>query len=132
MSGARYDKYDPISGGFRAALAADLAATNAGNPIGVGLDSSGNVVPGAGNTGIIGALCTTRAMKATEIVDVMTDGDIVQMASPAVAGTVITANTTSGALTADAASATRVAIGYTVEATRLVVRATTPGFDATS
>lgn len=129
---ARIDKYEPNAGGFRAPLAADLSKTSSGNPIGVGLNSSGQVVPGAGNTGIIGVLATTRDMKATEIVDVMTSGEMVECASPITAGTVITADTTSGALGVDAASATKVAIGHTVEATRLCVRAVTPGFDATS
>lgn len=128
---ARYDKYDPKSGGTRAKLAANLTKTSTGNPIGVGLDSSGNVVPGAGNTGIIGVLCTTKNMLAGETVDVMRSGECVECASPLVAGTVITADTTTGALGVTAASATKVAIGHTVEATRLVVNATIKGFDAT-
>jgi len=89
---ARYDKYDPKDGGFRAPLAANLNATSktgAGNPVGVGLDAQGRVVVGAGNTGIVGALVTTKNMVAGEIVDVMKDGEIVEMAAPAVAGSVI-------------------------------------------
>lgn len=128
---ARYDKYDPISGGFRAALAADLAKNSTGNGIGVGLDNTGKVVAGAGNTGVIGVLIVTAAMKAGDIVDVMTAGDIVEMAAPVVAGTVVTADTTSGALGVTAASATKVAVGYAVEATRLVVRAAPVGYIGT-
>lgn len=130
---ARYDKYDPISGGTRAPLAADLAATASTgnkNPIGVGLDTNGRVVPGAGNTGIVGVLVTTRAMKAGDIVDVMSLGDVVEMAG-VTAGTIITADTTSGALGTTAASATKTPVGHTVEATRLVVRKGVPTFDAT-
>lgn len=125
---ARFDKYDPKAGGTRAALAADWAKTT--GPIGVGLNSSGQVVAGAGNTGIIGVLCLTKAKLAGEIVDVMRSGEIVEMAS-VTAGTVLTADTTSGAIGTTAASATKVAIGHTVEATRLVVNVRTPGFDAT-
>lgn len=130
---ARYDKYEPKAGGFRAPLAADLTATTAtggGNPIGVGLNSSGQVVPGAGQTGVIGVLVTTRNMKAGEIVDVMTSGEVVEMAS-ATAGTAYSANTTTGAITNAAASATQTPIGFTVEATRLIVRRTTQPFIGT-
>lgn len=126
----RYDKYDPISGGFRAPLAADLSKTSTGNGIGVGLNSSGQVVPGAGNTGIVGVLCTTRDMKAGDIVDVMTGGECVECGSPITAGTVITADTTDGELGVDAAAADKVPVGFTSEATRLMVRKSSPTFDA--
>lgn len=119
---AHYDKYDPTDGGFRAPLAADLAKNSAGNPIGVGLNTSGQVVAGAGNTGIVGVLTVTRDMKAGDIVDVMTDGEIVEMVAPVVAGTTITALTTTGALGVTAADATHIEVGFAVEATRLVVR----------
>lgn len=117
----RYDKYDPKAGGFRAALAADRTKTSGGNPLGVGLDSSGNVVVGAGNTGVIAILATTRDMKAGDIVDCMTDGECVDMVG-LTAGTKITANTTTGVLSNAAGTATQVLVGWTVEATRLVVR----------
>jgi hypothetical protein len=122
---ARYDKYDPKAGGFRAPLAADLpatTATGAGNPIGVGLNASGQVVPGAGNSGLKGVVITTKAMKAGDIVDVMTDGEIVELAS-ITAGTTVTALTTDGTLGVAAVDATHKTMGFTVEATRLVVRA---------
>lgn len=119
---ARYDKYDPVSGGTRAPLAANLTKTSTGNPIGVGLNASGQVVPGAGNTGVVGVLATTKDMLAGDIVDVMSHGDCVECVAPLVAGSVVTANTTTGALGVGAASATLTPIGYTVEATRLVVR----------
>jgi len=127
---ARYDKYDNLAGGFRAPLNADLAKTSAGNPLGVGLNTSGRVVVGAGNTGVVGVICLTRDMKAGDIVDVMTAGEVVDCGS-LVAGTVYTANTTTGVLTNGAASATQTPIGYTVEATRLVVRRSTNPFIGT-
>jgi hypothetical protein len=119
----RYDKYDPIAGGFRAALEADLAKIAAtANGIGVGLNSSGLVVPGAGISGVVGVVCVTRDMKAGDIVDVMTDGECVEAVSPIVAGTVITALTTTGALGVTAPDATHTPVGFAVEETRLVVR----------
>jgi hypothetical protein len=122
---ARYDKYDPVGGGHRAPLAADQAKIP-GNPLGVGLNTSGRVVIGAGNTGIIGVICVTKDMKAGDIVDVMKFGEVVEMTSTT-AGTVYTANTTTGVLSNAAASATQTPIGYTVEADRLIVcRAANP------
>jgi hypothetical protein len=126
---SRFDKYEPKAGGTRAPLAADLAVIT-GNPVGFGLNTSGQAVPGAGNTGIIGVVCNTKAKKAGDIIDIMTDGDCVDCVSPLVAGTVITADTTTGALGVTAASATKTPVGYTVEATRLVVRKSVGPFDA--
>lgn len=122
---ARIDKYDPISGGHRAPILASIAAHDgviggATAPIGVGLDTSGRVVAGAGNTGIIGVLCLPVTSTAGDIVDVMTAGEIVDTGG--VAGTSYTANTTTGAITSAAASATQIHVGHTVEVGRLVVR----------
>lgn len=114
----RIDKYDPKDGGFRAPIKDDTSKTSAGNAIGVGLDSSGRVVPGAGNTGIMGILALTSDKKAGEIVDVMTDGEMVEAVG-------LTAGTTYYAAVADGVisdTATGVRVGHTVEATRLVVR----------
>ncbi len=121
---ARYDKYDPKDGGFRAPLAADLTATSKtgnGNPRGVALDANGRVVFTAGNTGSVGVLCTTRNMKAGDIVDVMTDGEIVELAGIA-AGTIVTNTDATGVLGVGAPGAGVRRTGHTVEATRLVVR----------
>lgn len=115
---ARFDKYDPISGGFRAPLAS--AYTGSSTPIGVGLNSSGRVVPGAGQTGILGVIVQPADKAALSIVDVMDGGEIVEFAGAA--GTVYCADTTTGVITATAPSATKTKVGHTVEATRLVVR----------
>lgn len=124
----RYDKYDPISGGFRAPLDADVDAAD--TPLGVGLNSDGEVVAGAGNTGVVGVLWISVDKKAGDKVDVMTAGEMVEMEG-LTAGTVITANTTTGVIDETAASATQVPIGYTVEASRLIVRKGAAPFDAT-
>lgn len=131
---ARIDKYDPIDGGFRAPLAADRPATakaGNGNPLAVGLDVNGRVVPGAGNSGLKGVLVTTKDLKAGDIVDVMSDGEIVEFTG--VAGTTYWGDGVSGALGAGQAGgaapgagagsgAGSKSVGVTVEATRLVVR----------
>jgi hypothetical protein len=117
----RIDKYDPMAGGFRAPLAADHAKTEPGNPIGVGLDVNGRVVDGAGNTGITGLLALTQDKKAGDVVDVMTDGEMVEMVG-LTAGTLITALDATGVLATTAPGTGRSRIGWTVEATRLIVR----------
>lgn len=129
---ARYDKYDPLSGGFRAPLAADWAGALA-TPVGVGLDASGRVVPGPGNTGVLGVVVVDGTVSGTgtrtnnklagAIVDVMTDGEIVDCTG-LTAGTAYYANTTTGVLetAAPAAGANKTRVGTTVEAQRLVVR----------
>lgn len=118
---ARIDKYEPVGGGFRASLAADF--TGASAPLGVSLDGNGRVVPGdGGGKGIKGVVCLPYDKKAGEIVDCMTDGELVEFGGAA--GSNYTANTTTGAITSAAASATQVYVGHTVEATRLIVRVT--------
>lgn len=116
---ARFDKYNPVSGGFRAPLNASY--TGSANVVGVGINGSGKVVVGAGVTGVIGAICSPLSKNAGDIIDVMTDGEIVQAAL--VAGTLYTVNTTSGAVSSAAPSATQTPLGWTVEADRLIVRA---------
>ncbi len=111
----RFDKYDPVSGGFRAPL--NAAYTGAAAGIGVGLNSSGKIVVGAGATGVIGVICQPYDKAANDIVDVMTDGEIVE--AGLAAGTVYYAHATTGVISTTV-SAYR--IGQTVEAGRLVVR----------
>lgn len=116
---SRYDKYEPKGGGFRAPLAAntvspgDVAQVRA-----VSLNASGQVVIGtAGQSGFCGVIVQDKAMNAGDIVDVMTDGEVVDMASLA-AGTkyYAAANGTLNTTT------TNPLVGWTVEATRLIVR----------
>lgn len=122
-STARYDKYDPISGGFRAPLDVAWPAADVGELRGVGLNATGRVVVGAGNTGVRGVLVVNEAKAAGDIVDVMTHGEIVDVAG-LVAGTTYYVNDATGVLetTAPALGANKSQAGSTVEATRLVVR----------
>lgn len=147
---ARYDKYDPISGGFRAPLAANLTLTNGEfGPKGVSLNTSGRVVVGtAGSSGLVGVLvkngahapwisttagptgtvnpATPIGCMAGDVVDVMTNGEIVDLV--ATGGNGITGlaagqpiyTTSAGDLTNVATGNTKV--GYTVESNRLIVR----------
>lgn len=126
---ARYDKYDPISGGFRALLAADFPKEDLNKVIGVGLDADGHVVKGAGKSGIRGVLILTKARRAGDVVDVMTQGDIVDLdegdaSLTPVAGTLYYAADADGAVSATASTSL---VGSTVESQRLVVRFQTVG-----
>lgn len=123
----RFDKYGPIAGGFRGLLAANYTGATA--VIGVGIDASGHVVVGAGQTGIVGVINSPLDKKAGAVIDVMTSGEIVEMGL--VAGTVYTANTTTGVVSSAAASATQKVVGFTVEGGRLIVRMLPNGYIGT-
>jgi hypothetical protein len=116
---ARYDKYDPISGGNRAALNAAWLDADLGQVIGVSLNASGKLVKGtAAQSGFAGVVCLTSSRAANDVVDVMQAGEIVECAGLA-AGTKYYV-TAAGALTATATG--NYYVGFTVEADRLVVR----------
>lgn len=120
---ARYDKYDPKDGGFRAKLAGNWAKEDVGLVWAVGLDANGRVVKGAGNTGIVAALVINQPMNAGEVVDCMTDGEIVEFALQN--GTAATAGTRYFGVDATGnfnTTNTGTPLGFTVEASRLVVR----------
>lgn len=121
---ARYDKYDPYVGNFRAPLAAAFAEANLNKIIGVGLDANGRIVLGAGNTGITGVINLTKVKNAGDVVDVMKHGECVEMTGLA-AGTNYTVSTVDGSLSNAAADATHIKVGHTVEATRLIVNVAT-------
>lgn len=122
-NGAHYDKYDPISGGFRAASAAAIADVDPNVVRAVSLDANGRMVIGtAGNSGGLGVFVAHKAIAVGEVIDVMTAGEIVDVAG-LVAGTTYYANA-DGTLTnvAPAAGINALKVGHTVEADRLVVR----------
>lgn len=115
---ARYDKYEPFGGGFRAPLEADWPAADFNKAVGVGLNANGRIVRGAGATGVLGVIVITSRKRAREIVDTMTDGEIVEFQG-GVPGTVYFAQDNGDVNTTN----TGTRVGHTVEAARLVVRA---------
>jgi len=136
---ARYDQVEPHVGIVRAPLAADLTVPASGEfgPVAVSLDANGRVVIGTqGQSGIAGVLVKNvpvvpagryssaqivnhwMGARAGDIVDIMTQGQIVDVAGLP-AGSAIYAVPATGVLTTTAAGNVRV--GYTVEAGRLVV-----------
>lgn len=135
---ARYDKYDPITGGFRAALEADLPTPDANGgwgPKAVSLNASGRVVVGtAGASGLAGILVKNApkqpigrfatsmegtpnpkawlGQKAGDIVDVMRHGEIVDISSLGFTPGIPVYAAANGDLTATATGNTK--IGFTV------------------
>ena len=73
----RFDKYDPINGGFRARLAANWLTGDVGVLIAVGIDANGRALKGVGNTGFKGVVALGKARQAGDPIDVMTSGEIV-------------------------------------------------------
>lgn len=131
---ARYGLINPYGGNFRAYLAANWQEADIGKPYGVGLDTNGFVVKGAGTTGIVGVLVLTRAgyFNEDEPVDVMHDGEIAEFGPTAGvpgqdfgdAGSAYYADGTTGAIAVapgGTPTAGSVYVGHTVEGSRLVV-----------
>jgi hypothetical protein len=120
---ARYDKYDPVSGGFRAALAADWAANQAGTPFAVTLDGNGRVVKVAAADTALGVLVIDSAKNAGDVVDVMTHGEIVDCTGLTAGTSYFSKTDATLEAVAPGAGINKVRVGHTVEAARLVVRA---------
>jgi hypothetical protein len=119
---ARYDKYNPVSGGFRAQLAADWADNQKGIPFAVTLDGNGRVVKVAAADTARGVLVIDSAKAAGDVVDVMTAGEIVECTGLAAGTDYFSKSDATLEAAAPGAGVNKVRIGHTVEATRLVVR----------
>ena len=132
---AAYDKYDSKISGPRSFLAADWSSSDLNKVVGVGYNASGQLVKGAGVTGIMGVLVLSRVIKAgREPVDPMKRGEITafdKVGKPsttfaaAAPGTRYAVDNTTGAVEAlsgsTAPAAGKTYIGHTVEAGRLIV-----------
>lgn len=118
----RFDKVEPKGGSFRAPLSYAVVSGEVGTVFGVGINASGQVVKGAGQTGVVGVICPSNPMSAGDPIDVMTSGEIVDVALAA--GTTYYINTTTGVLetSAPAAGTNKPKAGHTVQAWRLIVR----------
>ena len=116
---ARVDKTESAIGVTRGTLAADIVQADWNKPIGVGINSSGLTVRGAGVSGIIGVVVVDRTNdRAGQRCDMFGNG------SELVEVTGFTPGVKAYAATADGVVSTTntgTYIGYTVEADRLVV-----------
>lgn len=120
---ARFDKYEPNVGGFRARLAANWLLADVAVLVAVGLDANGRVVKTTPASGYLGVVALGMVRTAGHQIDVMTAGEIVECAG-LVAGTKYYVNATTGVVSATApvAGTNAFYLGNTVEADRLVVR----------
>ena len=122
---ARFDKYDPVSGGFRAKLNAAILTADIGKVLGVSVNSSGKVVVGgAAVADIVGVICPVRAMSANEPIDVMTSGEI-QDATYSAGGATAAGDRIYVAIADGATSTTNTGklVGRVVEVGRMLIRA---------
>ena len=127
---ARMGLVDAYIGNPRAYLNADWPASDIEKIYGVGLNSSGLIVKGAGQTGIIGVVALTRELlvNSDEPIDIMHDGEVTEFGPTAgtpgtdfgAAGTAYYADPTTGAISSTSA-ANKVYVGHTVEGSRLIV-----------
>ena len=114
----RVDKTESAIGVTRGTLAADIVQADWGKVIGVGINSSGLVVRGAGQSGIVGVICVDRSnYRAGQRCDIFGNGSEFLEFTGA-AGTRYYAATADGVVST---TNTGTYIGYTVEADRLVV-----------
>jgi hypothetical protein len=135
---ARYDKVVPGAGAHRAPLGVAWLAADLNKIFGVGLNSSGQLVKGAGTSGVIGVLVLDKAKAVGEIVDYMNAGEIVEAAlsdgtTAIAAGVAVYVVPGTGLLSV--ASTGNIKIGHTAEGgvianTRLVVMAANPAASA--
>lgn len=131
---ARYDKYEPLSGGFRAPLSIDWPSADLNKIVPVSLNASGKVVKGTGGqSGLVGIVCLTGYQTtplgtwtglryANDIVDVMQDGEVVELTG-LIAGQRYFAAADGNSLVPASGTITGLQlVGWTVEATRMIVR----------
>lgn len=116
---ARIDKTDSAIGVQRGRLAVDWAEADVGVITPVGINSSGLIVKGAGQTGVIGVVVLNSIWDryAGTVVDILSLGELVEVTGLA-AGTAYYSDAAGVVSTTN----TGKYIGYTIEADRLVVR----------
>lgn len=136
---SRIDKTQSAIGNFRAPLNAAWNATSGpsgvsdlNRVIGVALNGSGRLIKATTAVSCVGVVCLSSAKAAGDVVDVLTNGEVVELdandiqgATAPTAGTKYYLDTTASRLAATAPGAGAIGfyVGTTVEAGRLVVRA---------
>ena len=138
----RWDKYDGYVGNHRATINADVTLDEANLVLGVGYNSSGLLVIGAGSSGLVGIVIFPVGLDihgyllepplAGDVIDVGKHGEIVNFqttsyassaflaGSAPVAGTKYYAHA-DGTINSTATGVGSIYIGHTVEASRLIV-----------
>lgn len=124
MATGRFDKYGPLTGGFRAALAAAILSADVSKIQAVSINASGLVVIGGpAETAIMGLICPHKVFAVGDMIDVMTAGEIVEASMTS--GTAFTAGAIVWAHASGAVDATLTAgksVGKMIELNRMIVR----------
>ena len=115
---SRFDKYDPVSGGFRGKLKLALAVATAADKeklFGVSVEAAtGLLVLGGAATAVVGVINVRESKAAGDVVDVMTSGEISDFyflndgVTATVLGTAYYVDNVTGAITATATSNKRI------------------------
>lgn len=126
---SRFDKYEPLANGFRARLEETWLEADVGVCLAVAVNASGHAVKGniSGTSGLKGVVALGQVRSAGHPIDVMTCGEILDVADDEVTGTLaaginIYAVPGTGALTTAAAAGVNIYVGHMVEIDRLIVR----------
>lgn len=123
----RIDKVAPGVGNFRGTLKSDWVEADWNVARGVGLDANGLTEKGASVSGLVGLVIvdkTTRFAKSR--IDIMTNGEIVELGVGFAAGQRVIVNNTTGVLSAQAGGTAvptgSTSVGWVMDDLRLVVR----------
>lgn len=134
----RFDKYDPISGGFRGKLKLAFAVATLLDKerlFGVSIEAAtGLIVLGGASTAIRGVVNVREPKAAGDVVDVMTSGEIVDAfflndgVTATVLGTTYYVDNVTGAITATTTSNKQIGVRVvdTPDKGRIIVRVSQP------
>ena len=135
---SRFDKYDPISGGFRGKLKLAFAVATALDKeriFGVSIEAAtGLVILGGASTAIRGIVNVREPKAAGDVVDIMTHGEIVDAfflndgSTATVLGTVYYVDNVTGAITATSTSNKQIGVRVvdTPDKGRMIIRIVQP------
>ena len=121
---ARFDKIEPHSGSFRAPLGFAPVAADVGKIYAVDINGSGQAIKSVDGTSCRGVICLSSLIPQGKPVDVMTDGEIVDVlsASDGVTGFAAGVKVMAGAAGIVSNAAAGLPVGWFVQSWRLVVR----------
>jgi hypothetical protein len=120
---ARFDKVEPLGGSFRAPLGFAPVAADVGKIYSVDINGSGAVIKSVDGTAARGVICLSSLLAIGKPVDVMTDGEIVDVvAADGVTGLGAGVEMKAGAAGIVTNAGVGKSLGWFVQNWRLVVR----------
>lgn len=121
---ARFDKIEPHCGSFRAPLGFQPVAADVGKIYAVDISGTGTAIKSVDGTSCRGVICLSSLIPQGKPVDVMTDGEIVDIlaAADGVTGFAAGAKVMAGAAGVVSNAAAGLPVGWFVQSWRLIVR----------